>query len=718
MKKSIAFLLVITALSVAAQQPQTHTAPIYLVNAKYANGVAPGYAPTAGSGLTLNLGGGTVNCGGTIATYAAGTLTMAASATNYVYLNTSSSCVPAVKTSTFVAADIPIAVVVAGSSAITSITDDRTMFSIPGSGGGGSLPSCSDTSGSATAQSCSTSPSFTPVAGQSCVVYTTTTANTGSSLTVNVNSLGAKAVAKWLGTTTLAAGDVPANKPVIICYDGTNWDLATVGNAPTGGAFTGYLLIPPSGDTTCATDTSAISSAFGAAVNGRFEVGTYYVGTGSGTTFTVSNPTYWEGAGPATVLTKCPASTDLFVLNYQIPAGASTASGKGATFRAFDIQQKAGVTATGGSDFKIASASGAGNYVVNAHIENINSYQTYRQFDLETGAYLDWLKDNSAFNETGYCFYYNSPSPDGDIFLDSQNCYGVNVSGVVAQSDTFEISNLKANGGNLQLTSASRARIIDPSIEGISGGPTSCIDFGTGASSSNIQVVGGACGLSPITSVFGHLSNVSNLAYALDNYISGVTESFVSNWPATAPCPSGFQAYDNFNGSGPLSAHLSNCGQAWTSYDSISGDTGSISISNNTVSPGSTGAKYYLALTPSSANYTASLTVNVGAGSAVGQVLGRASTSAYTCYDVVFIDGTGVQLYKVISGTATQLGSTYSGITTGTHTIALNMNGTTISAVVDGTTQISVTDSSISAAGTVVIGLSNSSTTGYVFTVQ
>lgn len=124
----------ILGLAISAQQPQTQTAPIYPVNAKYANGVAPGYAPTAGSGLTLDLGGGTANCGGTIVTYAAGTLTMTASSTNYVYLDTTASCAPAVKTTTFTSSDIPIAVVIAGTSAITSITDDRTMFQQPGSG--------------------------------------------------------------------------------------------------------------------------------------------------------------------------------------------------------------------------------------------------------------------------------------------------------------------------------------------------------------------------------------------------------------------------------------------------------------------------------------------------------------------------------------------------------------------------------------------------------
>src|SRR5208283_2365120 len=105
-----------------------------------------------------------------------------------------------------------------------------------------SLIYCDDTSGSATAQSCTTTPSFTPAAGE-CVIYSTATANTGS-LTLNVNGLGAKNVRKWMGASILTAGDMPANQQVLTCYDGTNWEVSTIGNAPGGLASQG---IPPAG---------------------------------------------------------------------------------------------------------------------------------------------------------------------------------------------------------------------------------------------------------------------------------------------------------------------------------------------------------------------------------------------------------------------------------------------------------------------------------------
>lgn len=60
---------------------------------------------------------------------------------------------------------------------------------------------------------------------------------TGTSLTINVNSSAADSVAKWAGsTTTLVAGDVPANKPILACFDAaSHWGVEDIGNAPSGG---------------------------------------------------------------------------------------------------------------------------------------------------------------------------------------------------------------------------------------------------------------------------------------------------------------------------------------------------------------------------------------------------------------------------------------------------------------------------------------------------
>jgi hypothetical protein len=118
-----------------AQQPQAQAGqPIYPINAKYVQGFGPGYWPTAGSQLTLNLAPGTAICNNAVQTYAGGTLTLTASTTNYVYLDAANNCAPAFNTTGFSFANIPIAEVTTNATAITSINDVRTMFVTTASG--------------------------------------------------------------------------------------------------------------------------------------------------------------------------------------------------------------------------------------------------------------------------------------------------------------------------------------------------------------------------------------------------------------------------------------------------------------------------------------------------------------------------------------------------------------------------------------------------------
>jgi hypothetical protein len=122
-----------TALCQQAQAQQGQ--PIYAVNAKYVQGMGPGYWPTAGTGLTLNVAAGTAICGNppVKVDYAGGTLTMTNAATNYVYLDPTASCSPAKNTTGFTAGMIPLAQVVAAGGAITGVTDVRNWFVDPNS---------------------------------------------------------------------------------------------------------------------------------------------------------------------------------------------------------------------------------------------------------------------------------------------------------------------------------------------------------------------------------------------------------------------------------------------------------------------------------------------------------------------------------------------------------------------------------------------------------
>jgi hypothetical protein len=126
-RKLLVVLLALLPSLVSAQQPQTQTAPIYSANSKYVQGVGPGYWPQAGAGLVLNLSAGRVRCLNAMVNYAGGTLTLANNTTNYVYLDTASSCAPASNTSGYTSATIAIATVVTASGVITTITDDRTL---------------------------------------------------------------------------------------------------------------------------------------------------------------------------------------------------------------------------------------------------------------------------------------------------------------------------------------------------------------------------------------------------------------------------------------------------------------------------------------------------------------------------------------------------------------------------------------------------------------
>jgi hypothetical protein len=97
------------------------------------------------------------------------------------------------------------------------------------------LLTCPTTSASGTAEVCNTSPTFTPQAGDS-VIFQADIANTGA-FTLNVNSLGAKAVKKN-GTAALVANDILASPfQALLTYDGTNWEMqGQTGNASSGGS--------------------------------------------------------------------------------------------------------------------------------------------------------------------------------------------------------------------------------------------------------------------------------------------------------------------------------------------------------------------------------------------------------------------------------------------------------------------------------------------------
>lgn len=94
---------------------------------------------------------------------------------------------------------------------------------------------CTAAGANTTTYACSTTPSFTPAAGD-VILFCPDVANTGAS-TLNVNAAGAKPLKQNQGQTPLVANDLRAAPAcVAVQYDGTNWDLQGQGGNASGGA--------------------------------------------------------------------------------------------------------------------------------------------------------------------------------------------------------------------------------------------------------------------------------------------------------------------------------------------------------------------------------------------------------------------------------------------------------------------------------------------------
>jgi len=122
------------------------------------------------------------------------------------------------------------------------------------------MRACNDTSGSATAQSCTpvNTTSGTLQANDE-LIYTTTTTNTGA-LTIAVSGGSALPVKKWSSGTlaALVANDIKAGEPVLLVYDGTNLIIPSAGNSGGSGGS------PALSSVTALTSSTSISNgAFG-----------------------------------------------------------------------------------------------------------------------------------------------------------------------------------------------------------------------------------------------------------------------------------------------------------------------------------------------------------------------------------------------------------------------------------------------------------------------
>lgn len=117
-------------------------------------------------------------------------------------------------------------------------------------------------------------------------------------------------------------------------------------------------------------------------------------------------------------------------------------------------------------------------------------------------------------------------------------------------------------------------------------------------------------------------------------------------------------------------------------------------------------ACYRHTATPGSANYTVTADIvkrSVGSSSPILGVTGRASAAAQTFYWAIYTHSAGnIRLFKMVSGTQTQIGGNHSFTLTNNvpASLQLRMDGSNISAWLNGSQVIGpITDTDITGAG-------------------
>lgn len=144
----------------------------------------------------------------------------------------------------------------------------------------------------------------------------------------------------------------------------------------------------------------------------------------------------------------------------------------------------------------------------------------------------------------------------------------------------------------------------------------------------------------------------------------------------------------------------------WTKHSSAGSGIAKISNANR-VRPNGANADgtYHLPAVTAGADYDviADLVVLSAGGGSVG-LWGRLATSAVEGYCLIYDDGAFIgngvlRLYRYGGSGTSQLGTYSCGVLSGTHSLKLEMRGTAIKAYLDGTVRISVTETSITAAG-------------------
>ena len=188
----------------------------------------------------------------------------------------------------------------------------RTMYAAAGQVQDGTLTYLTSVSGTDTITALAPITLSAYVTGQT-FRFIASAANTGAT-TININSIGAKAITKN-GTTALAAGDIASGSIVIVTYDGTQFQISNL--APTtpvlsfNAGTTGFT--PSTATTGAVTLAGTLNVANGGTGATTLTSGSLVVGNGTGAVSLIaagsagnvltSNGTTWSSANSITSAT-------------------------------------------------------------------------------------------------------------------------------------------------------------------------------------------------------------------------------------------------------------------------------------------------------------------------------------------------------------------------------------------------------------------------------